>query len=172
MKRKLLLGILAVTLCLNGCSSNIRDGVALLEDGKYEEAISVFQLEVAEEKNLDEANRGMAIAYYELENYTEAVNYFSEALTQGAEETASLHQLMATSYMQMEDYENAVAHYDLVLGMEDCTEEMKQEALFNRVVAFEKMSDWDSAREAVQTYLEIYPDDERAIKESDFLKTR
>ena len=79
---------------------------------------------------------------------------------------------MATSYMQMEDYENAVAHYDLVLGMEDCTEEMKQEALFNRVVAFEKMSDWDSAREAVQTYLQIYPEDERAIKESDFLKTR
>ena len=157
MKRKLLLGILAMSLCLNGCSSNIRDGVALLEDGKYEEAISAFQLEIAEDKNLDEANRGMGIAYYELEDYAEAVECFGEALSQGTEETASLYQLMATSCMKMEDYENAIANYEKVLTMEDCTEEMKKEALFNRVAAFENLSDWESAKDALQAYLEFYP---------------
>ena len=172
MKKKLLLGILAMTLCLNGCSSNIKDGVSLLKDGKYEEAISAFQLEIDEEKNLDEANRGIGIAYYELENYTEAVAYFGEALAQGAEESASIYQLMAASCMQLGDYENAIVNYDKALTMEDLTDAMKQEALFNSIAAYENLADWESAKEAVQTYLEVYPDDERALKEADFLKTR
>ena len=172
MKKRLLAGVLVVTMLLGGCGSNIRDGVACLEEGKYEEALNSFQAEIDEEKNLGEANRGMAIAYFELGSYQEAVYYFEEALANEAEETASMYKLMATACIQYEDYENAIAYYDLVLGMDDCTEELKKEALFNRVVMYEKLLDWDSAREAVKAFLEVYPDDEQAIKESQFLETR
>ena len=172
MKKKLLAGLLVVTMLLGGCGSNIRDGVAYLEEGKYEEAIAAFEAQVTEEKQLDEAYRGIAIANFELENYKECVAYFEKALENEAEQTASMYYLMATSCMQYEDYENAVKNYDLVLGMEDCSEEMKKEVLFSRVVAYEKMLDWDSAREAVNEYLQLYPDDEQAAKEAGFLETR
>lgn len=172
MKRKGILGLVILMLLLSGCASNVRKGVSLLEDGKYEEAIAKFQEDVDEEKNLDEAYRGMAIAYYELESYQEAAEYFSMALENKAEETASIYHLMGTCCLQYGDYENTIANYDKALAMEDCTDEMKKEMMFNKIAAYENMADWESAKTAVSEYLESYPDDERALKEAEFLKTR
>lgn len=172
MKRKGILGLVILMLLLSGCASNIREGVSLLEDGKYEEAIDAFQADVDKEKNLDEAYRGIALAYYELGSYMEAVDYFSMALENEAEETASIYHLMGTSCMQYGDYENAISNYDKALKMEDCTDEMKKEMMFNKIAAYENMADWESALDAVSEYLKVYPDDERALKEAEFLETR
>ena len=43
---------------------------------------------------------------------------------------------------------------------------------YNRIVCAEKSADWDTAKEKIAEYLETYPDDERAVKEAEFLKTR
>ncbi len=170
--KKEILGLLAAVLLMTGCSSNIKDGVACLEEGKYEDAITAFQFAINEEKNLGEANRGMAIAHYELGSYEEAVEYFEEALANETEETASIYHLMGTSCMQYEDYENALVYFEKALLMEDCADAMKKEMMFNKVVIYEKMMDWDNAKIAVDNYLHSYPDDEMAIKESEFLETR
>lgn len=170
--KKGIIGILILTMLLCGCSSKLEDGVLLLEDGQYEEAIETFEAQIEKEKQLDEAYRGIAIANYELGNYEEAVVNFEKALENEAKETAAMYHLMASACMKYEDYENAMKYYDMVLGMEDCTDEVKKEILFNKIVIYEKSADWESAKEAVDTYLESYPDDERVIKEAEFLKTR
>jgi len=172
MKKKGIISLVILLVLLSGCASNVRKGVSLLDDGKYEEAIAVFQAEIDEKKNLDEANRGMGIAYFEQENYEEAKECFEEALKNGTKETASIYHLLGTCSIRTEDYEGAIKHYDKALRMEDCTEEMKKEMLFNKIAAYEKSADWESAKTAVSEYLEIYPDDEKAIKEAEFLKTR
>lgn len=169
---KKIIGIMIVALLLTGCGSNASKGVSLLEEGKYEEAVEKFQADIEKEKNLDDAYRGMGIAYYEMGNYEEAVQYFEEALANETEETASIYHLMGTSCMLSEDYENTIVYYEKALKMEDCTDEMKQEMMRNKIVAYEKMLEWDSARNAAAEYLESYPDDEAVQKEAEFLKTR
>lgn len=170
--KKGIIGIMILTMLLCGCSSNLEDGVALLEQGKFEEAIVAFEAQVEEEKKLGEAYRGIAIANYELGNYEEVVGNFEKALENEAKETAAMYHLMASACMQCEDYENAMKYYELVLGMEDCTEEIKKEIMFNKIAIYEQSADWEAAKEAVNTYLELYPDDERVIKEAEFLETR
>ena len=163
---------MAVAMLMTGCVSNIKDGVSLLEAGKYEEAINVFQLEIQEEKNLAEANRGVGLAYFELGDYEQATLYFEKALVNEAKETASLYHLMGTCYMYCENYEGAVSSFDKALLLEDCTETMKQEMMLNKIVAYEKMMDWESARVAADNYLQAYPNDEAVKTEAEFLATR
>lgn len=172
MKKKGIIGLLILMLLLSGCASNTSKGVSFLEDGKYEDAIASFQAELDEGKNLDEASRGMALAYYELGSYMEAMSYFEDALANGAEETASIYHLMGTCCLQYGDYENTIANYEKALAMEDCTDDMKKEMMFNKIAAYEKLADWEAAKTAVAEYLESYPDDERAVKEADFLESR
>lgn len=65
MKKKVL-GIVMLLGMLTGCVGNIKDGVLLLEDAKYEDAIAIFEQDIKKERNLDEAYRGIGIACFEL----------------------------------------------------------------------------------------------------------
>ena len=39
---KKIIGLVVVLLLLTGCAGNMNDGIALLEGGKYEEAVEAF----------------------------------------------------------------------------------------------------------------------------------
>ena len=67
---------------LTGCmgTNYLEEGVSQLEEKQYEEASKSFQKEIDEEKNLDEAYRGMGIAYFEMEEFEKAIDVFGEAL--------------------------------------------------------------------------------------------
>ena len=77
---KKIVGIVVILLMLTGCSGSIRSGVAMLQEGKYEEAVKAFEKDIQRERNLDEAYRGLGIACFELENFDEAVRAFELAL--------------------------------------------------------------------------------------------
>ena len=172
MKIKGLLGLLAVLVLVTGCSSNIKDGVSCLEEGKYEEAIVAFEAELAEEKNQGEAHHGLILANFEVGNYEEAVEHFESAMKEGVEATAALYHMVATCHMQNAAYEAAIECYDKALEMEDCVDAERQEMMYNRIVAFEKLGDWEGAKTAADKYLNLYPDDEQVKKEVEFLETR
>ena len=72
----------------------------------------------------------------------------------------------------MEEYEIALDYYAKALKMEDCTEEMKQEILYNEIAAYQELGDWDTLKEKVASYVESYPDDDRMDKTAEFLETR
>ena len=170
-KMRLTLLILATGLLL-GCANYMKDGLELLQAGNYEEAIVAFENEIAEEKNLDEAYRGVGIAYFELKDYSSAADAFENALANEARETASIYQMLGASYLQLDEYEKALENYKKALEMEDCTEEMRQEILFNEIAILQLESEWELLKEKVDAYVTAYPDDDRMNKTVEFLETR
>lgn len=170
-KMRVLLCLMAAGL-LVGCSNYMKDGLTYLEEEKYEDAIVCFQNEITKEKNLGEAYRGIGIAYFELEDYEAAVDALKTALANDTQESASIYQLLGVSCLKLDDYENALSYYEKALEMEDCTEEMKQEILYNEIAIYQLQSDWDTLEQKVAAYVAAYPDDDRMDKTAEFLETR
>lgn len=169
---KKIIGLVALLLMITGCADNIKDGVTLLEEKKYEEAVDTFQKDVEKKRNLDEAYRGLGMAYFELEDYGASVEAFELALKHGTDKTAVLYGFLGAGYLQTEKYDRALDTYERALSMEDLTEELKQEIQFNLIAVYEKMSNWDAAKKQMDAYVKQYPNDTRIEKEAEFLETR
>ena len=116
--------------------------------------------------------RGLGIAYYEQEKYKDALAAFENAVSAGTKETGTICNMMAVCKMQTENYEDAISYYEKALDYSDCSDDMKQEIQFNVIVCYEKLEDWDNAKAKLEDYVAAYPDDEKAAKEAEFLKTR
>ena len=170
-KIRIIAAVLFTAFCM-GCTMNTKEGTSLLEEGKFSEAISCFEKDIAEEKHLEEAYRGVSIAHFQLGEYQEALSNFQTLLEmEKVEETPSLHAMMAVCYLQLEKYEESLASYQKALELE-CTEEMKQEILFNEIAIYQELGNWDVVKEKVAAYVELYPDDTRMDKTVEFLETR
>ena len=50
--------------------------------------------------------------------------------------------------------------------------DMIREMKYNEIICYEKLADWENAREKANEYLSEYPDDEAVRKEAEFLETR
>lgn len=172
MKKSRWILLFVISSMLLGCKANIKDGITYLEEEKYEAAIQCFEKDIAEKKNLGDAYRGMGIAQYELEDYHTAIDSFEHALANKEQPTATIYTLMATCYLQVEESEIALDYYTKALKMEDCTEELKQEILFNEIAIYQELGEWETLKEKVKVYAEKYPDDDRMDKTAEFLETR
>lgn len=169
---KKILGLFTLLLLLTGCAGNIKDGVALLEEEKYEKAIDAFEKDINKERNLDEAYRGLGIAYFQLEDYEAAVEALELALKYDTEESAVLFSVLGASYLKTEQYEKALDAYECSLACDDLTEELEQEIQRNLIAVYENMANWDAAKKQMKKYVEKYPEDSSIQKEAEFLETR
>ena len=163
--------VLAVML-LVGCASNISDGIALLEEGKYEKAIDCFEKDIEKGKNLDEAYRGIGLAQYELGEYEEAVEALENASKNNTEKNATFYSLMADSYMQVGEYERALAYYSKAAMREEITPELKQENAYNEIAIYQELGEWEIVKEKAEAYVKAYTEDDRMDKTMEFLETR
>ncbi|MBP3462029.1 MAG: tetratricopeptide repeat protein [Tyzzerella sp.] len=164
--------ILITLLLLTGCAGSMKNGVELLEAGKYDAAVEVFQKDIKKKRNLDEAYRGLGIAYFELEDYEAAVEAFELALEHETKETAVFCSFLGASYLETEDYDKALDVYERGLACKDLTEELEQEIQFNLIAVYERMGNWDAAKKQMDKYVKKYPNDSRVEKEAEFLETR
>ena len=127
------------------------------------------------------------MAYYESGEYGKALEAFQEAVDLGTEETVQLYHLMSVCGMQAwTDAEEDEAAYTSVLeyiqtglalaetgsGGDAPDADMIREMKYNEIICYEKLADWESARQKAEEYLSEYPDDEAVQKEAEFLKTR
>lgn len=175
MKKYLVILATVITsvFLLGGCGKNpSEEGLELLQEGQYEAALSKFEEAIEEEKNIDDAYRGAGIAKWELEDYEGARDAFENALDQGADESATLYNFLGSCEFRLGNYKMALNYYRLGMEQEDCSEEMMQEMRFNEIVSLEEVEDWENARTKLEEYLADYPEDERAVKEAEFLETR
>ena len=172
MKKIKVIAAIMLTSLVMGCGTNLKDGVAFLEEGKYEDAITCFEAEIAEGKKFAEAYRGMAISYFELEDFESAVEYFDMVLAdEETKKTASIYAMKAASHLQLEQLDEALEAYQNALSFE-CTEELKQEILFNEIAIYQELGDWEVLKEKVTAYVANYPEDTRMNKTVEFLETR
>lgn len=72
--------------------------------------------------------------------------------------------------MDTGDYEGALKSFEEALKTGDS--EILQSLLFNQIVAYEHLSDFKKAAVLMESYLKSYPDDEAAVRENKFLRTR
>lgn len=152
-----------------------------------------------EEKKLKDGEKG--IIYYYLEDYENARKYldpfvngndpklsmilgqtyeklgdmnYASVVYQtylGANEPdAAIYNSLGICLMNQGEYEKAKAAFEsgIAMGASDYLQELK----FNEIVANEYIGKFDQAKELMEEYLQFYPDDARAKKENEFLKTR
>ncbi len=105
---------------------------------------------------------------YQALNDTAGAMEYIESYGDALDSSPSLLGLLGSIYMQREEYENAVATYERAVSASEGTD-LRQEMLFNRIVAYEYAGNFDKAKEYLLTYLEDYPGDEDAQREMQFL---
>lgn len=152
--------------------NDVKKGTEYLEQTKYEEAIKCFEKVSEKEKYVDQAYRGMGIAYFELGDYKSALQSFEKALEKDTEKTDTLYRFMGVCQMKLEKYEEAVASFDAGLALEECDEALRKEMSYNRIIACEKAGDWKQASAFAKEYVKAYPEDEEMKKEAEFLESR
>ena len=189
MRRKLLILFTAAVCFLTGCANYVKDGTELMREGAYQEAIESFQESIDKEKDVEEAYRGMGMAYYKMQDYGQARENLQTAIDLGSRETPVVYNLIGICAMNLRDYDGALeafekgialaddpdldeasenADSDMVSEEEDVVREMK----YNQIVCYEKKTDWAGAKAAADAYISAYPDDEEVQKEAEFLGTR
>lgn len=133
-----------------------------------------------------EAYRGLGLVSFELEQYEEVQTYLQKAIELNGEATPILYNLLGISAMKLEAYDSALEAFESGIefpetetyqdaeGNEQTVDYVAvlQEMKFNRIVCLEKRLDWEKAKEAIEAYINEYPDDETAQKEAEFLSTR
>ena len=164
--------LVVATMLMVGCGANVNNGIELLEEENYEEAIKCFEKDIEKGKNLAEAYRGLGLAKYELGEYEEAVEALENASKNKTEKNATFYSLMADSYMQVGEYERALAYYSKAAMREEITPELKQENAFNEIAIYQELGEWDIVKEKAEAYVKAYPDDDRMDKTMEFLETR
>lgn len=154
-----------------------------MEAKEYKEAEAAFQQSIQEGKNKVEAYRGLGMACFEQKKYKEAAEAFQKVEENGGKETVTLHQLTGSSLLKAGQYKEATQEF--VKGIDLGTilierEEKKgqdyaakvKEMRRNLIVCYEKMGQWEDARNTAESYLEDYLDDQEVEREADFLETR
>jgi tetratricopeptide (TPR) repeat protein len=126
-------------------------------------------LQKAIEKGSDKANFYLAEAYEALNDSENADKYFQAYLDAG---NANSYELCEVGVLLMNrgDYAHALSYFSTALGLEEVPN--KVSILKNMVTAYENQSDFASAKDVLEQYLELMPDDETAQKEMTFLSTR
>ncbi len=107
--------------------------------------------------------------YEKLDNKNYAAIVYQSYLDAN-EPNAAIYNSLGVCLMQQEKYEEAVKAFESGIGMG--ASDYLQELKFNMIVANEYLGDFAQAKKLMQEYLQAYPDDARAKKENDFLKTR
>ncbi len=129
-------------------------------------------LEAALEKDAAQsaqANYYLALIAEAAGDAENAETYFAKYLEAGAADSASLY-TMGEQRMKAGDYTHAITYFQAGLGMEEVP---NQQALMrNLIICYEYSGDFQSAKTQMETYLQLFPDDEEAKQEQVFLSTR
>ena len=150
-----------------GCGNLQKSGVDALEKGEYDEALADFQ-EMTESGGNDvaEGYRGLGMTYYEMEDYENALEAFRNAADNGAEQSIQMYNLMGVCAMQTEDYASALEYIQSGLaltgtsdGADKADEKLVQEMKYNEIICYEKLADWENARQKAEEYLGEYPEE-------------
>lgn len=136
--------------------------------GEYLQACTCLE----EAKKMDTAD-----VYYYLGLSYEATGDFSYALNNVyikylslKEGDARIYNQQGLCYMKQGDYALALEAFQNALEIPD--NGMTQALRFNEIAAYEFLGEFETAKERITEYLEIYPNDEAALREYGFLSTR
>lgn len=118
----LVLGLSLMTVAFTGCgkenTENLDAGMSLVEEQKYDEAISNFDTALASGEDKELVYRGRGLAYMGLGDYEKAADSFEEALHNGEsipkDVDYDINYFLAVCYSKQGKYDDALARYNAI----------------------------------------------------------
>lgn len=135
--------------------------------GDYQQA--AVYLEEAKGKGGAQAYLYLGKAYEAMGDYNYASNVYNTFLA-GDTTNAEIYNQLGLCEITKGDYEKALTAFQAGMNVEN--NGMMQTLSFNEIVAYEYLGDFKKAAVLMETYLQNYPDDEKARREYGFLQTR
>ncbi len=108
--------------------------------------------------------------YWQMGNTDYAVTLYQQYLEGESPEHQNAYARVAAWQMDQKDYDAALG--TLESGIARGEGESLKELLGNEIAVYEQKGDFETAKLKMESYLERYPDDEKAQREYVFLKTR
>lgn len=148
--------------------SEYQMGVFHYYAGEYEEARTCFENSRGKKETKD-LILYTGMTYEALGDLNYAASLYSTYLSEHPDE-AELYVRLGLTKMAMEDYEGALSAFDS--GIATGAPAYMQTLRFNEIVAYEYLLDFQKAAVLMKEYLDDYPEDLKAAREYEFLKTR
>ncbi|MCR5719257.1 MAG: tetratricopeptide repeat protein [Lachnospiraceae bacterium] len=108
-------------------------------------------------------------AYEATGDYNYASNVYKEYIS-SKEADAGIYNQLGICELKKNNYEEALEAFRNGLKLEDQT--MRRSLSFNEIVALEYLGEYEEARGLLKNYVTEYPDDEKALRELEFLSSR
>ena len=137
----------------------------------------------AQKELTDASNQGstealllLGMVYGAQQDYANARAMYQQYVNQKLDDKDQT-QTAAPGYNGLAVCDMAEGNYDSALeninsGISVAADDEMQSLLYNEIVVYEKKLDFSAAQEKAVSYVGMYPDDEEAAKELDFLKSR
>lgn len=135
--------------------------------GEYQKAY--IALEEAREDGNAESYLYLGKSYEATGDYNYAASVYSSYLSKDPENPEVYNQL-GLCEMAKKDYQKALEAFQAGMQIEE--NEIMQTLSFNEIVAYEYLGEYKKAAVLLDGYLKLYPDDETAKREQQFLSTR
>lgn len=130
---------------------------------------AIIELNKAVEKKSVDALYYLGLVYERMGKPEEAITQYETCLEQD-DSNAEVYNQLGLCKLSKEDYQGAMESFEAGIALED--ESFLKTLLFNQIVVYERMSDFQTAKQKMEDYLGKYPGDETALREYEFLKTR
>ncbi|HOO26829.1 MAG TPA: tetratricopeptide repeat protein, partial [Lachnospiraceae bacterium] len=136
--------------------------------GNYEDARNYLE-KARESDDSKELVLYLGKTYEALGDVNYAVSLYTAFLDKD-QQAAAVYNQLGLAQMELADYEDALTAFENGIALEDIT--YMQSLKFNEIVAYEYLTEFKKAAVQMEEYLKLYPDDEKALREYEFLKTR
>ena len=135
--------------------------------GNYDSAKSY--LENADKGDSAQITLFLGRTYEALGDYNYAISLYNTYLDKNYN-APNIYNQMGLCQMKMERYAEALSSFQAGMNTED--KSIIQTLKYNEIVAYEYMCEFRTAANLMKDYVAIYPDDQAAQREYEFLKTR
>jgi tetratricopeptide (TPR) repeat protein len=133
---------------------------------------ALIQLNKAKDAGNKKALLYLGKVYQLLKDNETAVSYYEEYIAnpENTEGLGTVYNTIGMCKLESGSFQEALTNFSTGIALGES--ESMQELLFNEIVAYEYLSDFTTAAQKMQEYLTLYPNDNTAKRECDFLKTR
>ena len=136
--------------------------------GQYEDARNSFE-QAATSIDTVEMILFLGKTYEAMGDVNYAASLYDNYL-QKHDGAAAVYNQLGLCRLTGKEYEQALAAFQAGIALED--EALMQSLKYNEIVAYEYLCEFKKAAVLMTEYLKNYPDDTKAIRENDFLKSR
>lgn len=143
-------------------------GECLIFLGRYKEAVDIYG-KIADKHGDARAFALQGFAYQQNTQTEKAQKSYQKAIDADEKDGIGYYYLYGF-YIEEGQYDKALR--TLEQGLKIPVTSWKQELAFGKIVAYEKMLQYDKALLEAKEYLKAYPDDEKGKREKEFLETR